>query len=85
MKKKIRYKKAPKDIADAISSSNKIEDFLPKPEELVLKEENIRITMNLTKRSVDFFKKKAIETGVPYQKMIKSLIDIYVKKHHKIS
>ena len=33
-----------------------IKDFLPSPEELVLKENNVKVTINLRKSSVDFFK-----------------------------
>jgi hypothetical protein len=36
-----------------------IADFLPSPEELAFKEETVKITIALSKSSVDFFKKKA--------------------------
>ena len=52
-------------------------DFLPRPEQLVLKEENVKITISLNKSSVDFFKKKAKEHHTSYQKMIRRLIDWY--------
>ena len=55
MKKKIKYKKAPKEIADAIDKSVRIKDFLPPPEKLVKKDESVRITINLNKNSVSFF------------------------------
>jgi hypothetical protein len=34
-----------------------IDDFLPSPEHLVLKEETVKVTLALTKDSVDFLKK----------------------------
>jgi len=37
-----------------------VDDFLPPPEELVFKEDNIKVTLGLSKRSVEFFKQEAI-------------------------
>ncbi|MCP5512451.1 MAG: CopG family transcriptional regulator [Leptospiraceae bacterium] len=81
MKKKTIYKNAPDEIGDAIVSSKIIKDFLPDPEDLVFKEETVRVTINLSKQSIDFFKKESLRLGVPYQRMIKNLIDIYAQKH----
>jgi hypothetical protein len=60
-----------------------VRDFLPRPEQLVLKEENAKITIYLNKSSVDFFKKKAKEHRTSYQKMIRRLIDWYVSQQQK--
>ena len=38
-KKSTRYDAAPRDIAEGINSSEIIEDFLPRPDELVFKKE----------------------------------------------
>jgi len=57
-----------------------IKDFLPKPEDLVLNEEKVKITLSLSKRSVDFFKKVAAEQGTAYQTMIRRLLDYYVTR-----
>ena len=84
MKKKTIYKDAPKDIADAINSSIRIKDVLPPPEKLVPKEELVRVTINLNKKSVSYFRKKAKKQGVPYQKMIKSVLDHYVSEYEKV-
>ena len=59
----------------------RIPDFLPPPEELVFKAEPVKVTMVLSKASVAFFKKKAREHHVPYQTMIRSLVDAYVARH----
>ncbi|MDH5717582.1 MAG: BrnA antitoxin family protein [Spirochaetia bacterium] len=77
------YENAPKEISQAIFESKKIKDFLPSPEKLVLKEKTVKITLNLNKDSVDFFKSKAKKMGVPYQTMIKKLLDIYANTFHK--
>jgi len=77
MKKKILYKSAPKDISDAIVFSDVIDDFLPAPEKLIKKEDTVKVTILLSKNSIDFFKEKARKIGVPYQSMIKSVLDRY--------
>jgi predicted DNA binding CopG/RHH family protein len=83
MKKKTTYESAPADITESIITSETIEDFLPAPEFLVKKEENIKITISLSKSSIDFFKEKAEKAGVPYQTMIKSVIDRYSSHYRK--
>jgi predicted DNA binding CopG/RHH family protein len=82
MKKKITYKHAPKNIAKAMQGSERINDFLPSPEELVKKEETVKITISLSKESVEFFKKNSKKMGVPYQTMIKSLLDSYTSHYN---
>ncbi len=77
MKKKIIYEKAPDGIDETIITSKLIEDILPPPDKLVKKEETVKVTISLSQKSVNFFKKRAEKQGVPYQNMIKSLIDKY--------
>ena len=36
-----------------------IKDFLPSPEELAVREEGVKVTLALSKKSVDFFKAEA--------------------------
>lgn len=55
-----------------------IRDFLPKPEELVLKEKKTKVTLALSQKSVDFFKSAAKEQSASYQGMIRQLLDYYV-------
>lgn len=55
-----------------------IDDFLPSPEELAFREETIKVTIALSKSSVDFFKEKAGQHNTQYQKMIRRLLDSYV-------
>ena len=54
-----------------------VKDFLPTPEKLVLKEETVKITLSLTKSSIDFFKQQARQHHTQYQKMIRTLLDHY--------
>jgi len=71
MKGKIKYTDEP------IGKVKVIKDFLPSPEELALKEETVKVTMLLSKASVDFFKNKAKKYNTQYQKMIRRLLDEY--------
>jgi len=59
-----------------------VDDFLPPPEDLLFKEENIKITITLSKDSVDFFKNEAKKHNTQYQKTICRLLDLYAA-HHK--
>jgi hypothetical protein len=54
-----------------------IGDFLPPPGSLVLREENVKVTLSLSRRSVAFFKREAKKRRVPYQRMIRALVDEY--------
>jgi predicted DNA binding CopG/RHH family protein len=71
MKKKIKYTNEP------IGKVRVLKDFLPSPEELVLKNETVKVTISLSKISIDFFKKEAKKHNTQYQKMIRRLLDEY--------
>ncbi len=58
-----------------------VSDFLPPPDQLVLRDDGVKVTISLSKRSVDFFKRHAAQSKVPYQKMIRSLLDSYARHH----
>lgn len=75
MKKKISYSDEP------LGEVKVVKDFLPPPERLVLKEEGVKVTMTLSKSSVDYFKKAAKQYRTPYQKMIRNLIDAYAARY----
>ncbi len=75
MKKKIRYSNEP------IGRLRVIKDFLPSPEEMAFKEEPVKVTMVLSKSSVQFFKKTARKHHAPYQKIIRTLLDTYVAQY----
>jgi predicted DNA binding CopG/RHH family protein len=57
-----------------------VKDFLPPPDKLVLREANVKVTLSLSQRSVDFFKREAAKQRVPYQRMIRALVDAYAEK-----
>ena len=57
-----------------------VEDFLPPPEALVAREDNVKVTLGLSRRSVDYFKRAAKQRCVPYQRMIRALVDAYAER-----
>ena len=77
MKNKIEYTNEP------LGKLSVIEDFLPPPEELVLRRDQVKVTISLSKSSVDFFKKEAGKRRISYQAMIRRLIDLYAAQYEK--
>ena len=55
-----------------------IPDFLPSPAELAFREEGVKVTLALSKKSIEFFKSEATKHHTQYQRMIRRLIDAYV-------
>ena len=60
-----------------------VKDFLPRPDQLVLREENVKVTLSLSRRSLEFFKREAGKRRVPYQRMIRALVDAYAEREDK--
>lgn len=77
MHKKIKY------TDEHIGKVKIISDFLPSPDNLVMKEDTEKVTLTLTKSSIDFFKKAAKENHTQYQKMIRNLLNHYAMRHHE--
>ena len=75
MKKRIKHSDEP------IGPIKVVPDFLPSPGELAFREDEIKVTLALSKRSVAFFKAEAKKRGTPYQRMIRRLIDAYAERH----
>ena len=78
MKKKALYSDGP------IGDVKVVRDFLPAPEDLVFKEDQIKVTIGLSRSSVDFFKQEAKKNHTQYQKMIRRLLDLYVAQHKEL-
>jgi predicted DNA binding CopG/RHH family protein len=74
MKKRIEYTDEPMDNIKITK------DFLPSPEELIFKDQTVKITISLSKSSVDYFKQIAKSYNTQYQKMIRRLLDEYVSR-----
>jgi hypothetical protein len=60
-----------------------VPDFLPPPEDLVFREEGVKVTIALSKRSVEFFKSEARKHRTQYQRMIRRLLDAYAQHHRR--
>ncbi len=58
-----------------------VPDFLPAPEELAFKEDAVKVTITLSKESIEFFKQEARKHHTQYQKMIRRLLDVYTQAH----
>ena len=76
-------KKTVKYTDEPIGKVNVVMDFLSSPDELVLKDKTVKVTLSLMKESVDFFKKEAKIHHTQYQKMIRSLLDQYTHQYQK--
>jgi hypothetical protein len=77
MKSRIKYTDEP------MGKLRVMKDFLPPPDKLVLKEENVKVTISLKKSSVEFFKGEAKKHRTSYQKMIRQVIDWYTSYYKK--
>ena len=75
MKNKIKYTKGP------IGEVKVVKDFLPPPSELAYREDTVKVTLQLSRASVDYFKKEAQIHDTPYQRMIRRLLDEYAEHH----
>jgi hypothetical protein len=56
-----------------------IRSSMPTLDKLAEKEDTVKVTLSLTKSSVEYFKNEAKKRDVCYQVMIRNLIDEYVK------
>ena len=77
MSEKIRYKDEP------LRRLRIVRDFLPPLEDLVFRDEGVKVTIALSKRSVEFFKGEARKHNTQYQRMIRRLLDAYTEHHSR--
>ena len=73
MSKRIKYTDEP------LGETHVIPDFLPSPADLAFREEGVKVTLALSKKSVAFFKAEAARHHTQYQRMIRRLLDAYVE------
>ena len=81
MKKKMTYNNAPAEFRESLNNAERIEDFLPAPEILFPKESVKKVTVQLSTLSIDFFKKLSNDLNIPYQKMIRRVLDNYARHY----
>ncbi len=75
MRKKTGYADEP------LKFGKRVKDFLPPPSELVRRGQTEQVTLELSRSSLDFFRKRARRGGVPFRRMLSGLIDAYARKH----
>lgn len=75
MSAKITYTDEP------IGEPKVVPDFLPSPAELAFREEGVKVTLSLSRKSVEFFKAEAARNHTQYQRMIRRLLDAYADAH----
>ena len=75
MKSRIQYTDEP------MGDLKAVRDFLPSPETLVVREDTIKVTIGLSRSSVNFFKREARLHHTAYQKMIRRLLDLYASRY----
>ena len=68
------------DPAQPIGEVTIVNDFLPSPEELVPKQTTVEVTMELTKDSLEFFKREAERHHTSYQSIIRNLVEAYARQ-----
>jgi hypothetical protein len=77
MSEKIKYRDEP------LGDPRVVPDFLPRPENLVFRDEGVKVTIALSRRSVEFFKNEARRHNTQYQRMIRRLLDAYAEHHSR--
>ena len=75
MKSKIHYTDEP------LGDLRVVKDFLPPPHELVFEEDTVKVTISLSRASVEYFKQEARKHRTAYQKMIRRLLDVYASHY----
>lgn len=76
MKRKVK-----KIMNEPIGKVKIVKDFLPPPNKLLIKHKSVKVTLILSQDSVDYFKQVAHKEHVPYQKLIRALLDQYTEQY----
>src|SRR5665811_115552 len=79
MSTKIKYTDEP------LGDIKVVQDFLPAPAQLAFREEGVKVTLALSRKSVEFFKSEAAKNNTQYQRMIRRLVDAYVERYAPVS
>ena len=74
-------KKSTHDPDLPIGRLTRVKDFLPPPEQLAIPENTIKVTLLLSKSSIEFFKQQAAHHHTKYQRMIRALVDQYAERY----
>jgi predicted DNA binding CopG/RHH family protein len=83
MSKKIKYTEGSMGKYKLSDFKRVDKSFFPPPEELAKRMKNTKITISLSDDSVTFFKEEAKKHNVQYQRMIRQVLDDYVRHQKK--
>ena len=64
-----------------IGKLTRMKDDLPSPAELAKSMQLVRVTIVLSKPSIDFFKKQAQQHHTKYQRMMREILDQYANRY----
>ena len=82
MKKKVKYSnKFGKEQKIDGKNLKIIKDFLPSPDELFLKEEKVKITIEVDVETYQFFQKLALSFNKKYQPLMREILKQYARKY----
>jgi hypothetical protein len=71
----------PEIVEGTFGRMKQIKDFLPRPEDLVFQgEPTIEVRLTLDQASVDLLKAEAKRLRVPYQQMMRNLLQSYARQ-----
>jgi hypothetical protein len=73
-------KKTNRDVNMPVGKLTKVKDTLPSPEELMVSEKTVKVTLRLSENSIKFFKQYAQKYHTKYQKVIRRLVDVYAER-----
>ena len=74
-RKKYEQEDGPSELARMVSN------FLPPPEELFPREDTLKVTLRLDRKSVEFYKERAKRHGTKYQRMMREILKRYALQH----
>jgi len=78
MKRRVKYTDEP------MGELKRVKDFLPPPEQLVFKKEDkSAVTIELSNRNIEFFKKEAKKHQMEYKEMISLILEEYAYRNDK--
>lgn len=77
MSAKIKYTDEP------VGDLKVVSDFLPSLKDLVFRDDTVKVTISLSRSSIEFFKQEAKKYHTQYQKMIRRLLDAYAQIHQQ--
>ena len=63
-----------------VGKLTRVKDNLPPPEELMMPERTVKVTLRLSEDSIKFFKEYADKYHTKYQKVIRRLVDMYANR-----